>query len=67
MPDWNDPATSERLIQIKDRFNALEQWERNIIALYAKLGSYRKVGAFLFCSHTAVIKTIKRIKTKLLV
>ena len=66
MPDWNDPATDERLINLKERFNNLEQWEKNILALYAKLGTYRKVGDFLFCSHSAVIKTVKKIKTKLL-
>lgn len=65
-PDWNDPATDQRLLDIKDKFLQLEEWERNILALYAKLGTYRQVGRFLFCSHSAVIKVIKKIKTKLL-
>ena len=66
LPDWNDPATSDRLIAIKDKFIALEQWEKNIIALYAKLGSYKAVGTFLLVDKTAIYYTIKNIKNKLL-
>lgn len=66
LPDWNDPATDQRLLDIKDKFENLEDWERNILGLYAKLGSYSKVGEFLLVDKTTAFYAVKRIKNKLL-
>lgn len=66
LPDWSDPATDRRLFDIKDKFNQLEDWERNILGLYAKLGTYRKVGEFLLVDKTTAFYAVKRIKNKLL-
>lgn len=65
-PDWNDPACSPRLLAIKERFESLEQWEINLLLLYAKIGGYRPLSRFLLVSHTAVRKVIIKIKDKLI-
>lgn len=65
-PDWSDPRTDRRLVKIKDRLEALELWEKNLLLLYAREGSYRKVGDILSVSYGSVSHFIKIIRNKLL-
>lgn len=44
--------------------NNLQNWERNLIILYIKYGSLRKLSSYLGISTNALQSAIKKIKTK---
>ena len=64
-PDWDDPVTDERLFNIKDKLESLEKYELNLILLYAKYSSYRKVADMLVVNRTSVYRYLVNIKNKL--
>ena len=64
-PDWDDPVTDERLFNIKDKLESLEKYELNLILLYAKYSSYRKVADMLSVNRTSVYRYLVNIKNKL--
>lgn len=55
----------DRLLEMEDNWNNLNQSERNLVILYAELGSFRKVGNVLNITHSTVRKYFNQIKTKL--
>lgn len=55
----------DRLLEMEDSWNNLNQSERNLVILYAELGSFRKVGDVLNITHSTVRKYFNKIKTKL--
>lgn len=64
-PDWEDEETDERLFDIKDKLESLELYEKNILLLYAKYQSVRKVGSAIGISMGLVSREINKIKRKL--
>lgn len=64
-PDWDDRVTDERLFNIKDKLESLEKYELNLILLYAKYSSYRKVADMLGVNRTSVYRYLVNIKNKL--
>ena len=64
-PDWEDEETDERLFDIKDKLESLQLYEKNILLLYAKYQSVRKVGSIIGISIGLVSKEINKIKRKL--
>ena len=64
-PDWEDEETVERLFDIKDKLESLQLYEKNILLLYAKYQSVRKVGSIIGISIGLVSKEINKIKRKL--
>lgn len=55
----------DRLLEIEDKYIALNVPERIVLILYAELKSYRKVAKILGFSHSTVMKHIKEIRGKL--
>ena len=64
-PDWEDEEKDERLFDIKDKLESLQLYEKNILLLYAKYQSVRKVGSIIGISIGLVSKEINKIKRKL--
>lgn len=55
----------DRLLEIQDKYLALNGPEKIILILYAEYQSYRKVAKVLGFSHSTVMKYIKEIRKKL--
>ena len=56
----------ERTLKVKDiLFNKLDVTERNVIILYAELGSLRKLGTELGVSASSAYLKVKQIKEKI--
>lgn len=55
----------DRLLEIEDKYLALNVPERIVLILYAEFKSYRKVAKILGFSHSTTMKHIKEIRNKL--
>lgn len=56
----------ERLLDMKDRLESLNDADKNILLLYAEYGSLREVGKLIGVSHSSIRKYLNRIRKKLL-
>ena len=55
----------ERFWQIKDKYATLPESDKNILLLYAELGSLREVAKIIGCSHSSIRNYLITIREKL--